>query len=186
MGQQIQKAINSIIHPQKRNVCIFGLDNAGKTTILYYMKFNKIVSTNTTKGFNLEDFQYKNIQFTAFDLQKNQNIRLMYHNYYFGCDAIVFVIDSSDIQRFNEAKDIIEFIFQDPLLKNIPLLMLANKQDRALISIQYIQENLKLNYIQNIQIWNIQGCSTIAGLGIKEGFDWLVNILNTNPKNENK
>ncbi|EAR84254.1 ADP-ribosylation factor 1, putative (macronuclear) [Tetrahymena thermophila SB210] len=186
MGQQIQKAIAFVKQPQKRSVCIFGLDQAGKTTILYYMKDNKIVATTSQARFNFEVFQYQDIQFKVCDLQYNQNMRLIYHHYYSNCDAIVFVIDSSDSQRFNQAKEILEFLYQDQILKNIPLLVLANKQDIAVLSIQQIQEDLQLNQIQNIQNWHIQGCSSITGQGIKEGFNWLVNIFNSNPKNKKK
>ncbi|KAL4438093.1 hypothetical protein ABPG74_016872 [Tetrahymena malaccensis] len=183
MGQQIQKALDSI-KIQKRKVCIFGLDNAGKTTILYYMKLNKIVATITTVGFNLEDFQYKNILFTAFDIQQNQNTMLINHHYYNDCDAIVFVIDSSNTQRFTEAKESLEFMYQDPILKNIPLLVLANKQDKAELSVQKIEEDLKLNLNENIKNYHIQGCSSITCQGIKEGFDWLVNIFNSKSKKQ--
>lgn len=45
-----------------------GLDAAGKTTILYKLKLGEIVTTIPTIGFNVETVEYKNIQFTVWDV----------------------------------------------------------------------------------------------------------------------
>lgn len=47
---------------------IVGLDAAGKTTILYKLKLGEIVTTIPTIGFNVETVEYKNIQFTVWDV----------------------------------------------------------------------------------------------------------------------
>ena len=45
-----------------------GLDAAGKTTILYKLKLGEIVTTIPTIGFNVETVEYKNINFTVWDV----------------------------------------------------------------------------------------------------------------------
>ena len=45
-----------------------GLDEAGKTTILYKLKLDKVVKTVPTIGFNVETIEYKNILFTCWDV----------------------------------------------------------------------------------------------------------------------
>ena len=42
---------------------ILGLDNAGKTTILYKLQMGEVVTTVPTIGFNVETVQYKNLRF---------------------------------------------------------------------------------------------------------------------------
>lgn len=40
----------------------------GKTTVLYKLKLGEIVTTIPTIGFNVETVQYKNINFTVWDV----------------------------------------------------------------------------------------------------------------------
>ena len=47
---------------------LLGLDAAGKTTILYKLKLNETVSTIPTIGFNVENVQYKNLEFNCWDV----------------------------------------------------------------------------------------------------------------------
>ena len=44
-------------------IIIIGLDNAGKTTILYRLHLDEIVPTVPTVGFNVENVTYKNLKF---------------------------------------------------------------------------------------------------------------------------
>ena len=43
---------------------MLGLDNAGKTSILYKLKLNEIITTIPTIGFNVETVSYKNLSMT--------------------------------------------------------------------------------------------------------------------------
>ena len=52
-----------------------GLDAAGKTTILYKLKLGEIVTTIPTIGFNVETVEYKNINFTVWDVGGQDKIR---------------------------------------------------------------------------------------------------------------
>lgn len=45
-----------------------GLDNAGKTTILYQFLMNEVVHTSPTIGSNVEEVVWKNIHFLVWDL----------------------------------------------------------------------------------------------------------------------
>lgn len=45
-----------------------GLDNAGKTTILYQFLMNEVVHTSPTIGSNVEEIVWKNIHFLVWDL----------------------------------------------------------------------------------------------------------------------
>jgi GTPase SAR1 family protein len=45
-----------------------GLDNAGKTSILYRLKLGQIVQTSSTVGFNSETILYKGKGFVVWDI----------------------------------------------------------------------------------------------------------------------
>jgi GTPase SAR1 family protein len=47
---------------------MLGLDQAGKTTILYKLKLGEVISSVPTIGFNVETLEYKNIKFMVWDI----------------------------------------------------------------------------------------------------------------------
>ncbi len=63
--------------PKQVRILILGLDNAGKTTILYHLKSpsQELTSTIPTIGFNVETLHYKQIKFQVWDLGGQTSIR---------------------------------------------------------------------------------------------------------------
>ena len=107
---------------------MLGLDTAGKTTILYKLKLGENVSTVPTIGFNVETVEYKNINFTVWDVGGQDKIRPLWRHYYINAKALIFVVDSSDRDRINEAKEELHRLMHDEELKDAILLVFANKQ----------------------------------------------------------
>ena len=76
------------------HLLVLGLDNAGKTAVLYCLKLGEEVTTTMpTLGFNVEELQVGNHTIRAFDLGGQTVVRDMWHLYYEGTGAILFVID---------------------------------------------------------------------------------------------
>ncbi len=105
-----------------------GLDAAGKTTILYKLKLGENVRTVSTIGFNVETVEYKNINFTIWDIGGQDRIRPLWGYYYVNAQALIFVVDSNDRERVSEARDELHRILCEDELKDAILLVLANKQ----------------------------------------------------------
>lgn len=59
-----------------------GLDNAGKTTILYQFLMNEVVQTSPTIGSNVEEVIFRNIHFLVWDLGGQQSLRSAWSTYY--------------------------------------------------------------------------------------------------------
>lgn len=59
-----------------------GLDNAGKTTILYQFLMNEVVHTSPTIGSNVEEVVWRNIHFLVWDLGGQQSLRAAWSTYY--------------------------------------------------------------------------------------------------------
>ena len=55
-------------------------------------------------------------------------MRNYWDNFVSNTDVLVFVVDSADVDRFTEAKDELHKLLQDDRLKNVPLVLVANKQ----------------------------------------------------------
>ena len=106
-----------------------GLDGSGKTTILYKLNLGDTVTTIPTIGFNLEKVRYKNVELTCWDIGGQKKIRSLWHHYYEGTDAIIFVIDSNDKKRMNEVKQELRELLSHHYLEQATLLIYANKQD---------------------------------------------------------
>merc|ERR1719361_2256790 len=84
---------------KEMRVLMVGLDNAGKTTVLYKLKLEEVVTTIPTIGFNVETVKYKKINFTVWDVGGQDKIRPLWRHYYQNTDAIIFVVDSADKER---------------------------------------------------------------------------------------
>jgi GTPase SAR1 family protein len=67
------------------------------------LKLGEVVKTIPTIGFNVETVQYKNINFTMWDIGGQDKIRPLWRYYYQGNDAIIYVVDSNDVRRVDEA-----------------------------------------------------------------------------------
>jgi ADP-ribosylation factor protein 6 len=129
MGQKISKLMNQIFGSKEMRLLMLGLDAAGKTTILYKLKLDTDVTTIPTVGFNVETVTYKNTKFNVWDVGGQDKIRPLWRHYFSGTQGLIFVIDSNDRDRMEEARSELVRIIQDREMKDALLLVFANKQD---------------------------------------------------------
>ncbi|ODH13345.1 hypothetical protein ACO22_07353 [Paracoccidioides brasiliensis] len=176
MGGSISKILSGLFWTKKEiRILILGLDNAGKTTLLYRLK--ALVTTIPTIGFNVESVTYKNLNFNVWDLGGQTSIRPYWRCYYANTAAVIFVIDSTDIERLGTASDELAAMLNEEELRDAALLVFANKQDQpGAKGAGEISEALKLGELRD-RNWSIVACSAIDGKGIDEGMDWLVQTV---------
>lgn len=99
-------------------------------------------------------------------------IRPLWRHYYAGTQGLIFVIDSTDHERIDEARRELEKILNDREMRNISLLLLCNKQDLpGCMSPETIRHALHLENIP--RPCTIMPCSAIDGTGVHEGMKWL-------------
>ena len=103
MGGFFGKIFSRLWSKKELKIIIIGLDCSGKTTILNKLHLNEIKQTVPTIGFNMEVVQYKNLQFQVWDLGGQNSIRQYWEMYYPNTNAILYVVDSHDRQRFAKA-----------------------------------------------------------------------------------
>jgi small GTP-binding protein len=187
-------------------ILMIGLDAAGKTTILYKLKLGEVnMSTIPTIGFNVETVKYKNVKyvllltftvcsallslpvfvscaypllsFTVWDIGGQDKIRALWKHYYNGSEGIIFVVDSNDRERIDQAALELEKLLRDDELRGAALLVLANKQDLPnAMTVAEVSAKLGLHSLRSRQ-WYIQAtCATTAD-GIYEGLDWFSQAL---------
>jgi small GTP-binding protein len=83
---------------------MLGLDAAGKTTVLYKLHIGEVLSTVPTIGFNVEKVQYKNVQFTVWDVGGQEKLRPLWRHYFNNTDGLIYVVDSLDKDRVAKAR----------------------------------------------------------------------------------
>lgn len=108
------------------------------------------------------------------DLGGQTSIRPYWRCYYANTAAVIFVIDSTDIERLGTAADELAAMLNEEELRDAALLVFANKQDQpGAKGAGEISEALKLGELRD-RNWSIVACSAIDGKGLNEGMDWLV------------
>ncbi|PAA68123.1 hypothetical protein BOX15_Mlig008451g2 [Macrostomum lignano] len=157
---------------------LLGLDGAGKTSILFRLKQNEFVSAVPTIGFNVETIECDNVKLTYWDVGGSPKLRPLWRHYYLNTQCLVFVIDSCDSARLEEAFNELTKLLQEPELKEASFLILANKQSSpGAITIETLMERFQLVKLCSTRSWHIQSCDAMTGQGLPEAVDWLSHQL---------
>ncbi|XP_035526012.1 ADP-ribosylation factor-like protein 14 [Morone saxatilis] len=163
-------------------VLLLGLDNAGKSTLLYKLKHNACVGTVPTIGFNVEMFEAKknrkNIALTVWDVGGQGKMREYWKSFHQDAAAVVFVVDSSDKERLEEARRELENTLRSEQLRGRPLILLANKQDvSGALTVTEIKDLFNLRRSCAARDWFVQPCSASTGVGVEEAFKRVVQMV---------
>jgi len=182
MGANLSKALAKIFGNKEMRLLMLGLDAAGKTTILYKLKLNQSVTTIPTVGFNVETVTYKNVKFNVWDVGGQDKIRPLWRHYYTGTQGLVFVVDSTDRERIDEAKQELHRILSDREMKDCLLLVFANKQDLpSAMSPAEVTEKLGLHRMRD-RSWYVHPSCATTGEGLFEGLQWLSQNVKKRPQ----
>merc|ERR1711941_229394 len=168
-GMTITKLWAQFAKCKECRMLMVGLGAAGKTTILYKLKLGEVVTTIPTIGFNVEAVEYKNINFTVWDIGGQDKIRKLWRYYYNNTQGVIFVVDSNDRDRMEEAREELMRMMNEDELRYAALLVLANKQDLPTsMTAAEVAEKLGLQTMRNRQ-WFIQSACATTGDGLYEG-----------------
>ncbi|WWD16646.1 hypothetical protein CI109_101076 [Kwoniella shandongensis] len=95
-----------------------------------------------TVGQNIGKISLPSTTLHFFDLGGQRDIRSIWPKYYDECHAVVFVLDACDQARLSETWEVFDEVLNSPRLLNLPLLLLANKQDNPTsLSVAEIRES---------------------------------------------
>lgn len=163
----------------KYSVALLGLERAGKTSLVKKLLKQDDIHTRPTYGVNIENYQYRNLSFTCFDLGGHQPFRLsLWKKFIERADGILYLVDSADEARFEESKQTF-WHYINYTNANSPILFLANKSDlpnsKELDDISRFFELDK--FLRNLRPFNIKKISAKTGQGVYEAWDWMVDVL---------
>ncbi|TXT04250.1 hypothetical protein VHUM_04248 [Vanrija humicola] len=183
------------------SVVIIGLDNVGGSTALEKIKtlYNPTPGLppdriGPTIGQNIGKISLPSTTLHFFDLGGQRDIRSIWPKYYDECHAVVFVLDASDQARLSETWEVFDEVIHSPRLLHLPLLLLANKQDKASsLSVAEIRESFDAwqrsrprtggsravagldgeAQAERMASLDVMGVSALEGTGIREAVNWL-------------
>ena len=174
MASRIRAMLTKLLGSPEYRVLIMGLDASGKTTILYRLKLNELVTTIPTIGFNVETLIHNSVSLTIWDVGGCDKIRPLIRHYFQNTQALIFVVDSQDTDRLDQATDELWRALMEDELRQLPILIYLNKTDiQNGLTQNYVIKEMKLNDITNRK-WFLQPCSATKGIGLHEGLDWLI------------
>ena len=179
MGLFLSRILSYFVAEKRARVCMLGLDAAGKTTILYKMKLDELITTIPTVGFNVEQITYQNLTMTVWDVGGQKTIRNLWKHYLANNDAVIFVVDSSDRERMEEAREELWALLElDETDRDTALLVLANKQDLpSAASAAELTDRLGLYKLRDGRKWYVQSTVATSGEGLWDGLSWLAKTI---------
>ena len=160
------------------HLVMIGLDGAGKTTVLYRMKVDQYLNTVPTIGFNCERVKgtigrSAGLTFLVWDVGGQEKIRPLWRSYTRATDGIIFVVDSADYDTLEEARMELHrtINYQDNI--NIPLLVLANKQDLHMaMGEEEVVHAMGLRKLRST-LWCVELTCGLTGEGLETGIEMM-------------
>jgi small GTP-binding protein len=170
-------------------VFVFGLDNAGKTTLISQLRKGVFISTIPTLIADVVKINFGNeVSFRVYDMPGQEKYRETWIDYLTpDIKVLIFVIDSADSNRFEEAKEelfrILKVIFDNSSLLNEnenekrPLLICGNKSDlKESQKRETLKKSLDLDKITQRQV-KLLKTSALTRSGVLEVFDYIGSLL---------
>lgn len=161
-------------------ILLLGLDSVGKTTILYKMHLNHTLSTLPTIGFNVETLEpIEGLRLHVWDIGGQDKLRGIWKFYIKNCEGLFYVVDSSDRERIELARNELYNLLDFEEMKKIPVIIIANKQDIEFsMSLVEIEKAMKLQEITNQ--YHIYGTCATTGEGLLKSFSHMTELIKEN------
>lgn len=139
-------------------ILMLGLDNAGKTTLLYTIKNLIVPETIRTIGFNVETLEYNDKKYEIWDVGGHESVRVLRNFYMQNKSVVIYVVDAADEERIEEAQQDLHNVMGNVELSEVHLVIVANKMDLVTdFKAEDWAKHLKLENLK--QPWQIYACS---------------------------
>ena len=99
MGNLLARLWQAAFGAAEFKIVFVGLNNAGKTTIVYRLSLGQVVATTPTIGSNVEEFTHGNVKFLVWDVGGQESLRDTWTTYYANARVCSTPPPPSDPQR---------------------------------------------------------------------------------------
>ena len=116
--------------------------------------------------------------FNIWDVGGQDKTRPLWRSYTRCTDAIIFVVDSADSDRLEEARLELLKIAKLTERYSVPILVLANKQDLpGALELVRLERELGLKELGRNVGWAVRSCCGVTGEGLEEAFTGLQELI---------
>ena len=140
-------------------IFVFGLDSAGKTTIIHYL-INQEITTNLhpTLGLQINKLNLKSLDFSIWDAPGQKSLHSTWNRGFEGAELLIFVLDISDPARFVEAKKVFNDFLGAIHSVETPLIICLHKVDlkNAQANVKEAKRLLKLDVKSKRQMFFLE------------------------------
>lgn len=168
-------------------VLFLGLDNSGKTTLKTLLESNRLAVHPPTMTPNVAEVRIGSTRMKLYDIGGSmQPVRRRYRDYFTNLDAIVYLVDASTPDRFDEAKEELHGLLAS---NDVPILILGNKIDLPTAVLEAeLKDALGISGLttgkhprgQEVEMarpMEVFMCSAVRRVGYGDGFRWLIQVL---------
>eukprot|EP00428_Durinskia_dybowskii_P016961 CAMPEP_0170226300 /NCGR_PEP_ID=MMETSP0116_2-20130129/12861_1 /TAXON_ID=400756 /ORGANISM="Durinskia baltica, Strain CSIRO CS-38" /LENGTH=236 /DNA_ID=CAMNT_0010477025 /DNA_START=1 /DNA_END=706 /DNA_ORIENTATION=+ len=149
------------------------------------LKEDRVSAIKPTLYPQSEELLIHNIRFRTFDLGGHETARRIWKDYYASVNGVVFILDAADRTRFNEAREELHRLLDEPALAGVPVAVLGNKIDIPIAASEdELRSALNLPHHRTtgrdtvgvkgaIPAVEVFMCSVVRRMGYAEAFKWL-------------
>ena len=180
MGKRASKFNKKSNRPvYTHNILLLGLSGSGKTAIQRRLYSEEEAVYSPTEGFNHLTYAREDRSYNIWDLGGSRIESMGWEFFYTVTDGIIYVIDSQDKDNILENKRQIENLLSNDRLHQVPLVVLANKQDKVgAVSEAELKRILDLNDISD-KLHGVFGTSTSYQSSLSISLSVLINEINS-------
>jgi len=142
---------SSIFFAKSAEISVVGLQASGKTSFVNVIGSGQWTEDVVpTVAFNYRRVRKGAVTLKIWDVAGQSKFRSMWERYCNGVDAVVFVVDSADQDKFHTVRFELHQLLSQPSLTGVPLLVLGNKNDLPNhATVKDLIHELQLDKIQN-------------------------------------
>jgi len=166
--------LSGLFFSKHAEISIVGLQASGKTSFVNVLGSGQwSEDVVPTVAFNLRRVKKGNVTLKIWDVAGQPKFRSMWERYCNGVDAIVFVVDSTDKEKFESARFELHSLLSQANLASVPLLVLGNKNDLdGHARVEELIEALQLKKIQGRPV-SCYSCSMKSQHNLDIVLQWL-------------
>ncbi|XP_003492360.1 ADP-ribosylation factor-like protein 3 [Bombus vosnesenskii] len=127
--------VSKIDDTHEKRVLLLGLDGAGKTSIINQIcvangdETSYTVPPKPTEGSTVYKIKNGVLFYNVWDIGGSDPTRKYWTAFLQDTDLLLFVVDASDVNKLSSAASILKQLLSDARMDDIPILVIANKQD---------------------------------------------------------